>query len=190
MLPREVLSQKFAAGLPYELYVLTGKPEQQAAWKKIYDQAHLSEAQRGLVRSFSREMNVLVISGTWCGDCVQQCPLLEHIAAANPAQIRLRFLDRDEHKDLSAQLPINGGVRVPVALFLAEDFEFVSLLGDRTLARYRAIAARQLGPSCPLPGAPVSNDELAATLQDWLNEFERVQLLLRLSARLRQKHGD
>jgi hypothetical protein len=36
----------------------------------------------------------------------------------------------------------------------------------------------------------VSDDELAATLQDWLNEFERVQLLLRLSGRLRQKHDD
>jgi len=33
-------------------------------------------------------------------------------------------------------------------------------------------------------------DELNATLQDWLNEFERVQLLLRLSTRLRQIHGD
>jgi hypothetical protein len=79
---------------------------------------------------------------------------------------------------------------VPVALFLAEDCELVAVFGDRTLARYRALAARQLGPTCPLPGAPVSDDELAATLQDWLNEFERVQLLLRLSGRLRQKHDD
>ena len=33
-------------------------------------------------------------------------------------------------------------------------------------------------------------DKFAAALQDWLNEFERVQLLLLLSARLRQKHND
>jgi hypothetical protein len=33
-------------------------------------------------------------------------------------------------------------------------------------------------------------EETAATLQDWLDEFERVQLMLRLSTRLRQKHGD
>jgi hypothetical protein len=26
--------------------------------------------------------------------------------------------------------------------------------------------------------------------QDWLNEFERVQWILRLSPRLRQAHGD
>jgi hypothetical protein len=33
-------------------------------------------------------------------------------------------------------------------------------------------------------------DEAAATMQAWLDEFERVQLILRLSGRLRQKHGD
>jgi len=27
-------------------------------------------------------------------------------------------------------------------------------------------------------------------MQDWLDEVERVHLLLRLSGRLRQKHGD
>jgi hypothetical protein len=48
----------------------------------------------------------------------------------------------------------------------------------------------KLGPACPLPGAPLPDDELAATLQDWLNEFERIELLLRLSPRLRRKHGD
>jgi hypothetical protein len=29
-----------------------------------------------------------------------------------------------------------------------------------------------------------------AVVDDWLREFERVQLMLRLSPRLRQKHGD
>jgi thiol-disulfide isomerase/thioredoxin len=190
MLDRELLVHEFETALAYSRYVAAGKPEQQAAWKKIYDQARLTEAQHELVRGFVREMNVLVVSGVWCGDCVQQCPLLERIAEAHPDKIHLRFVDRDAHAELSAQVHINAGSRVPVVLFLSEDFEFVSLLGDRTLARYRALAARQLGPSCPLPGAPVSDDELAATLGDWLDEFERVQLLLRLSARLRKKHED
>jgi hypothetical protein len=73
---------------------------------------------------------------------------------------------------------------------MAEDFEPVSMYGDRTLARYRAIAARQLGSACDIPGIAIDQNEFDATLQEWVNEFERVQLLLRLSARLRQKHGD
>ena len=87
-------------------------------------------------------------------------------------------------------MKLNGGYRVPTVLFLAEDFELCAILGDRTLSRYRAIAARQLGPSCPVGIVPPGDDELAATVQDWVNECERVQLMLRVSPRLRQLHND
>ena len=135
-------------------------------------------------------MKVLVVSGIWCGDCVQQCPLLHRIAEANPTAIDLRLVDRDAHRDLAERIRVNGGDRVPVALFLAEDFEFCAAFGDRSLHRYRALARSQLGASCPIGIAPPDQDELAATLGDWVNEFERVQLMLRLSPRLRRKHGD
>ncbi|MFG0328393.1 MAG: thioredoxin family protein [Phycisphaerales bacterium] len=186
----EYLRSKFEAGLSYEAYLDTGKPDQQEAWTTIYNQVELSPEQKKLIAGFTREMHVVAISGIWCGDCVQQGPLLQRIAEANPDVVRLVWLDRDEHKDLAEQIKINDGLRVPVVLFLAEDDEFVSIYGDRTLTRYRALAERQLGPACPMPGAPVPTEELAATMQDWLDEFERVQLLLRLSSRLRQLHGD
>lgn len=190
MLDTEFLKAKFSAGLPYGEYVATGKPDQQSAWNDIYASTTLSDTQRKLVEGFTREMNVLISSGVWCGDCVQQCPLIQRIAEANESKVHVRFVDRDKHDDFAMRIQICGGKRVPIAVFMAEDFAFVSLLGDRTLTRYRAIADRQLGPSCPMPGAPVPTEELRATLQDWLDEFERVQLLLRLSTRLRQKHGD
>lgn len=186
----DFLRAKFEAGVSMRDHASSGTPEQRESWMRIYEQASLGEEQRRLVGLFTREMNVLVSSGVWCGDCVQQCPLLERIAEANPERVRLRFVDRDSHMDLAERITICGGLRVPVAVFMAEDFEVVSVFGDRTLSRYRALAARQLGASCPVPGAPVDDDELAATLGDWLDEFERVQLVLRLSTRLRQKHGD
>lgn len=184
------LVEKFSAALPYERYVLTGNEEQQRRWQQVYAAAHVTDAQKQLISGFVREMKVLIVSGIWCGDCVQQCPLLQRISEANAARIHLRLLDRDEHRDLTDKVCINAGDRVPVALFLAEDHELCSVFGDRTLNRYRALAARHLGPSCPTGIVPPGADELAATLQDWLNEFERVQLMLRLSARLRQKHND
>jgi thioredoxin-like negative regulator of GroEL len=184
------LAEKFAAALPYDRYLLTGTDEQQRRWRQVHDAARLTPAQTQLVSGFVRELKVLIVSGIWCGDCVQQCPLLQRIAEANPGRIDLRLLDRDVHRDLSQQLRINGGDRVPVVLFLAEDHDLCGIFGDRTLNRYRALAVRQLGPSCPTGILAPDQDELAATLQDWLNEFERVQLMLRLSARLRQKHND
>ena len=69
-------------------------------------------------------MNLLIISGIWCGDCVQQCPLIARIAETNPEKISLRLLDRDQHRDLIESFRLNAGDRVPIVLFLAEDFEF------------------------------------------------------------------
>ncbi len=182
------LHKKFDAGLTWDQYLATDT-ERSPNWLKIYQQIDLTADQRTLLGGFAREVRMLCVSGIWCGDCVQQGPLLQRIAEGS-SKIDLRWLDRDEHADLAEQIKVNAGLRVPVVIFMAEDCEPVSIYGDRTLTRYRAMAAKQLGPSCPLPGAPVPDDELLGTLQDWLDEVERVHLLLRTSGRLRQLHGD
>lgn len=190
MLTPEFLRTKFDAALPYDDYVATGDPRQREDWSAAADRVSLTAPQRTLLAGFTRPMPVLVSSGVWCGDCVVQVPMLRAVEAANPRVISLRVLDRDEHADLAERVQICGGLRVPTVIFMNEVFDFVSITGDRTLARYRAIAARKLGAACPLPGAPVPADEIAATLQDWVDEFERVQLLLLLSPKLRQLHGE
>jgi hypothetical protein len=134
-------------------------------------------------------MSILVLNGAWCGDCIQQCPILEHIAAACP-RITLRFLDRDARADVQAALAINGGSRVPAVLFLSEDHAEVARYGDRPLATYRRLARTQLGPACPTGLAEPPADETAACIQEWLEQVERAQLILRLSPRLRELHGD
>jgi len=193
MLTPTHLKATFDAALPYEAYFATGTPDQQERWGEFerLARAHaaLNTAQRSLVGDFTRKINLLVISGMWCGDCAQQCPLLAIIADHTP-MLDLRFVDRDQAKALSDTVKIAGGNRVPTALFMNEDFEFAALYGDKSLSRLRAQAAKALGASCPLPGADVPHDEIAATLADWLAEVERVHLLLRLSSKLRQRHGD
>ena len=54
----------------------------------------------------------------------------------------------------------------------------------------RRLAADQLGPACPTGLVAPDADLTAAITAEWLAEFERVQLLLRLSPRLRASHGD
>src|SRR6266702_8956107 len=95
------LAEKFAAALPYDRYVRTGTEEQQRRWRQVYDATQLTAEQGRLLASFKRDMKVLIVSGIWCGDCVQQCPLLQRCAEANSQHIDLRLLDRDEHSDLS-----------------------------------------------------------------------------------------
>ncbi|HWE36721.1 MAG TPA: thioredoxin family protein, partial [Isosphaeraceae bacterium] len=124
-----------------------------------------------------------------CGDCVNQCPAFDHFARASSA-IDLRFLDRDARPDVRDALAINGGHRVPVVVFLSEDGFEVARYGERTLSAYRKLAADRLGPACPTGLVPPSDDVIALGVSEWLGEFERAQLILRLSPRLRQKHGD
>lgn len=190
MLPTELIRAKMDAALAYEAYLATAKPEHRAAWQAFRARADLTTAQATLVGGFTRRVHALVVSGTWCGDCVQQIPFIDAIQAASPGRFTARYLDRDQHRDLSDRLMLCGGLRVPVVLLLNEDLDVLSVEGDRSLARYRALAARQLGASCPLPGAPVPDDELAATRQDWVDAVERAHLMARLSTKLRQRHGD
>jgi hypothetical protein len=184
------LQQKHESGLPYPQYLATGNDGQRESWNGVYDRCRLTEPQTKLLGSFVRRINVIALSGIWCGDCVQQGPLIQRIAEAAPGVVDLRWLDRDAHPDLQAHVAINMGHRVPIVIFCAEDYQPVCWYGDRTLNRYRALAGRQLGASCPLPWANLDADELAATTGDWVEQFERVHLLLRLSGRLRKHHGD
>ena len=143
---RTYLTDQFDTALRYDRYVQAGTDEQQRRWRQVYDAAHLREAQKVLVRGFVRQMKMLAFSGIWCGDCVEQCPLVQRIAEANPGRIDLRFIERPRDGELPSELRINGGNRVPVILFLSEDNEWCATAGDRTINRYRAIALRRLGP--------------------------------------------
>jgi thiol-disulfide isomerase/thioredoxin len=182
------LARKFEAAVPYDRYVATGTPEQQRRWQQFHQTVRLTDAQRQLLGSFTRQTKVLVVSGIWCGDCVQQCPFLDHIAAANPAKLDVRFVDRDEHKDLS-------GHSRPTAA--------TGCRSRCSWPRTSSCAARSATGRSRVPGAGpeaargVVFDRLVRPRRrrggrhapGWVNEFERVQLMLRLSARLGRSTG-
>ncbi|MBX6314221.1 MAG: thioredoxin family protein [Isosphaeraceae bacterium] len=183
-------STLFAEALPYTAFLdRYATPEQRARWEAMHARIRLTEEQKTLLGSFRRQMPVFVLNGAWCGDCINQCPIFDHFARATPA-IDLRFFDRDARPEVRDALMMNGGHRVPMVVFLSEDWQEVARYGDRTLSRYRQLAADQLGPACPTGLVPPGDDATARVIQEWLNEFERAQLVLRLSPRLRQRHGD
>jgi thiol-disulfide isomerase/thioredoxin len=183
-------SAKFAQALPYQEFLQKhGTEAHRQRWAAVHARVALSPEQTQLLAGFTRDMYVLVMAGAWCGDCVEQCPIFEHFAHASP-RIHVRYCDRDAFPDLQQALSICGGARVPVAVFLSEDGHPTGWFGDRTLTRYRKIAADQWGEVCSIGLVPPEESLMAATVQDWLNEFERNQLILRTSPRLRKKHGD
>jgi hypothetical protein len=181
---------KYPQGLTYSDFLAThGSEEHRRRWAGVYDRVQLSADQLQVLTGFKRPLKMLCLAGAWCGDCVNQCPIFQRFAEA-ASQLEIRYFDRDQHADLQVSLKICGGNRVPVLVFLSEDDQFLGLYGDRTLAKYRQMAVDQLGAACPTGIMPPQQALLDAVVQEWLNEFERVQLLLRLSTRLRQRHGD
>jgi len=183
-------TRAFADALPYRDFLdRHANPNQRGRWDAMHARVRLDDDQRALLAGFVRRMPVLVLTGAWCGDCINQVPIFDQIARACPA-IELRLIDRDARADVRDELAINGGHRVPVVVFLSEDVREVARYGERTLSRYRRLAIEQLGPSCPTGLVPPDDDATRAATREWLGEFERAQLLLRLSPRLRERHGD
>ena len=177
---------KFEQALSYQDFLERhASPDQRQQWDDFHRSVQLTADQQALLSSFVRQQRVLCLAGTWCGDCVRQCPIFDHFQQFSP-QLDVRYQDRDSDPELQKSLEICGGARVPVVVFLSEDNLPVGRYGDRTLAKYRQMAA-------PLEGKPATRgipELTAAVIQEWLNEFERTQLILRTSPRLREKHGD
>ena len=176
----------FEQGQPYNEFLKQyADADQLASWNSMLEQVQLTDHQKNLLGSFTRELRVLCMAGAWCGDCVRQCPIFRRFEEACPL-LKIRYVDRDANEALAAELKICGGSRVPQVVFMSEDGKPVGRYGDRTLAKYRQLMADVPGAVLPEQGEEI----LAAVTQDWLNEFERVQYILRLSPSMRQKHGD
>lgn len=179
----------FEKALPYSQYVATGSESQRRKWEDYTKLLTLPPHLQSLLSSFTREMNVLVMSGIWCGDCARQGPMLHTLAQATPT-IHLRFIESKENPELQEELRISGAERVPVAVVLSEDFYELVRFGDRHLSVYQRKARNELGAACDPGILPPSHDELSVEMGEWGAVLERAQLLLRLAPQLRRRYGD
>jgi hypothetical protein len=183
-------SEVFAGALEYSSFLdRYASAAQRQRWDAMHALFSLNAEQSSRLAPFSRRMPVLCLAGAWCGDCINHCPVFDHFARAQRL-IELRFLDRDARPEVRSLLAINGGQRVPVLVFLSEDWFEVSRYGDRPLSTYRQMAAQEFGAACPSGTFAPPAEMLKTIATEWLNEFERAQLILRLSPRLRARYGD
>ena len=169
-----------AAG--YDAYLEASDPKRAAHWPPLEKRIPaLSEAQQERVSGFGRKLNILLVSGVWCGDCVRQGPMIRQIADSCDESVELRVIDRDVNPDLRDEVRILGAARVPVVVFLSEDFHESGRFGDRLLDTYRRKATSEIGPACAVPMAEIPPEELAAERDEWLDIFERMLLMVRLA---------
>jgi len=179
----------FEQAAEYEEFLEKENQSHADRWRETMSRLpDLTPEQVERLKGYSRELNILVYGGIWCGDCVRQGPMLKKIADAIGPQVRLRIIDRAASEELQDELRILGALRVPVVVFLSEDFWEVGRFGDRLLNIYKAKAAREIGRG-PNAGV-ISPKALAAEMSEWVDIFERIMIMLRLSPPLRWRHGD
>ena len=179
----------FESGKGLQEYLATGDEGQRKRWGDYLERTKLTPEMQRIASQFTRQLNVLVMSGIWCGDCARQGPMIARISEASNL-INCKFIESRANPELQDELRILGATRVPVVVLLSEDFYEISRFGDRQLSAYRRKAKNELGPACDAGIVPPSDQELEAELAEWLNLFERAELLLRLAPALRAKYND
>ena len=114
--------------------------------------------------------------------------MLKKIADVAGEKVRLRFVERESSKELQDELRLVGGLRVPVIVFLTEDFLEVGRFSEHLLHVYRSKTAREIGRG--VDEGVLSPHSLELEMADWIDVFERMLLMVRLSPPLRRRHGD
>jgi thiol-disulfide isomerase/thioredoxin len=190
----------FERALPYRAFLEKfGTPEHRERWENVYQRTRLTTQQLGIAGDFRRKMPVLCMAGTWCGDCVNGCPIFQKIAEARPDLIDLRFINRVQKFDpaatdadtvLANEISILAAPRVPMLVFFTQDMFEACRYGERTLLTYREKGTKVLGASCSTGLFAPPADAHAAVVAEWFEQFERVQLMLLTSPRLMKMNGE
>lgn len=189
---QEFFKSYFNKALHFKDYLSSGNPSHGRQWQEYYEKLSLNHDQTQRLESYKRKMNVLFMSGIWCGDCCRQGPMLQTIAD-NCSLIDLRFIDNRSNPELKEELRINGAEKVPVAVVLSEDFFELARFGDRHLSSYREQTASLMqvkGASCDIGLFHPELNALKAELNEWFEFIERLQLMLRVSPALRRRYND
>lgn len=114
----------------YDQYLELSEPVYVKRWKDMAAALpEITAEQKKRLTGINRRLNMLVYCSDWCGDCVRQMPMLEKIAAGVGPDLEMRIIDREESQALKDELRLVGAMRVPVVVFLSEDFHEVGRVG-------------------------------------------------------------
>ncbi len=175
-----VTRERFEQGLTYEGFKarMTRNQERFAAAESAVE---LREEDVAAFRRLPRPLNVLVLAEDWCGDVIDNLPVLGRLAEAS-GKLNLRIFLRDENPDLMDQYLNQGQFRsIPVFAFFDEQLSPIGHFIERPTSVTAARAERRAAiyaahPEFGAPDAPVAS----------LPEEARVRLTEALAASRRE----
>jgi selT/selW/selH-like putative selenoprotein len=117
-----VTRERFEQGLTYDDYK-AGMIRNRERFIANEETLDLSDDDLEFFRRLPRPLNVLVLAEDWCGDVINNLPVLGGLAAAS-RKLNLRVFPRDEHPDIMDLYLHNGEFRsIPVFVFFDDEFK-------------------------------------------------------------------
>ena len=78
----------FEQAADYDAYLAQSEADKAQRWRDMAPNIPpLTDQQQQRLTGHNRQLNVLVYSGVWCGDCVRQGPMFQQIADACAAAL-------------------------------------------------------------------------------------------------------
>jgi len=166
-----VTPERFAQGLTYEAYKAR-MTRNQARFEANERAVEIDPADLTFFKRLLRPLSVLVLAEDWCGDVIDNLPILGCLAAES-GKLDVRVFPRDENPDLMDGYLKEGQFRsIPVFVFFDQDFRELGHFIERpeSVTARRAHLRQDLFARHPEFGSP-------DTPVDQLPEDARVTLM-------------
>jgi len=154
-----ITRERFEQGLTYDEFKaqMTRNQERFAA----NETPQIDPADLTVFRNLPKSLDVLVLAEDWCGDVIDNLPILGYIARES-GKLNLRVFLRDQNLDIMDQYLNKGEFRsIPVFAFLDDQFQEIgrfverpSSVTERRSSRRTALYAQH--PEFGSPETPVS----------------------------------
>jgi hypothetical protein len=150
-----VTRERFEQGMSYDQYKqqMTRNQERFDANERAFSP---TAADLAPFKSVSQPLNVLVLAEDWCGDVIDNLPVLGDLARET-GTLNVRIFLRDQNPDLMDQFLNQGQFRsIPVFAFFDDQFHEIGRFIERpaSVTARRAELRRELSAQHPEFGAP------------------------------------
>lgn len=145
-----VTRERFEQGMTYEAYKaqMTRNRERLEENERT---VQLDPAEVAALKNLPRAVDVLVLAEDWCGDVINNLPVLAHMAEAS-GKLNVRIFLRDQNLDIMDQYLKDGLHRsIPVFAFFGDDFRPIGHWIERpaSISLKQAAATGELFATAP-----------------------------------------
>jgi len=107
----------FESGMTFEQWLTAAESVQnREAMEQELAAQELEPHIEALLGALPRPVYVVAIAEDWCGDVRRHVPVLQRLARAAP-NLEVRYITREQHKDVFVRFLTNGGEAIPSLSF-------------------------------------------------------------------------